>query len=95
MKITRDEVAHVARLARLEMAEAEMDEFTGTLNAILEYAGKLNRIDTKDILPTAHVLPLKNVFREDKTRPCLPREEALANAPEEEDGMFRVPRVIE
>lgn len=95
MKITRGEVAHVARLARLEMNEEEMEQFTGQLNAILEYADRLNKIDTKDILPTAHVLPQKNVFREDKTRPGLPREEALANAPEEEDGMFRVPRVIE
>lgn len=95
MKITREEVAHVARLARLEMSEPEMDQFTGQLNAILQYADKLNEIDTKDILPTAHVLPLKNVFREDKTHPCLPNAKALANAPEAEDGMFRVPRVIE
>lgn len=95
MKITREEVAHVARLARLAMTEAEMDEFTGQLNAILEYADKLNHIDTQNIVPTAHVLPLKNVFREDQVRPGLPRDEALANAPEEEDGMFRVPRVIE
>lgn len=95
MKITRAEVAHVARLARLEMNEVEMDEFTGQLNAILQYADKLNGLDTKDILPTAHVLPLQNVFREDKVGICLPREEALANAPDAEDGMFRVPRVIE
>jgi len=95
VRITREEVAHVARLARLEMDENEMDKFTGQLNGILEYAAKLNSIDTKDILPTAHVLPLKNVFRADEVRPCLPHAEALANAPEEEDGMFRVPRVIE
>jgi aspartyl-tRNA(Asn)/glutamyl-tRNA(Gln) amidotransferase subunit C len=95
MKITREEVAHVARLARLEMSDTEMDQFTGQLNAILQYADKLNEIDTKDIRPTAHVLPLQNVFREDKTRPCLANDKALANAPEAEDGMFRVPRVIE
>ena len=95
MKITRDEVAHVAKLARLDMAEKEMDEFTGTLNAILEYADKLNRVDIKDTLPTAHVLPLKNVFRQDKIGKCLPRAAALANAPQEEKGMFRVPRIIE
>lgn len=95
MKITREEVAHVARLARLEMSDTEMDQFTGQLNAILQYAGKLNEIDTKDIRPTAHVLPLQNVFREDKTRPCLENDKALANAPEAKDGMFRVPRVIE
>jgi aspartyl-tRNA(Asn)/glutamyl-tRNA(Gln) amidotransferase subunit C len=95
MKITREEVAHVAKLARLDMGEDEMDQFTGQLNAILEYAGKLNHIETKDIVPTAHVLPLRNVFREDRVRAGLPRQEALANAPDEEDGMFRVPRVIE
>jgi aspartyl-tRNA(Asn)/glutamyl-tRNA(Gln) amidotransferase subunit C len=95
MKITREEVAHVARLARLEVDDAEMEAYTDQLNAILQYADKLNRLDTENIQPTAHVLPLKNVFRQDKARPCLPREEALANAPDEEDGMFRVPRVIE
>jgi aspartyl-tRNA(Asn)/glutamyl-tRNA(Gln) amidotransferase subunit C len=95
MKITREEVAHVAKLARLEMGEEEMDQFTGELNAILGYAGKLDLIDTKDIVPTAHVLPLYNVFREDRVRPGLSRKDALANAPEEKDGMFCVPRVIE
>ncbi|MBS4032396.1 MAG: Asp-tRNA(Asn)/Glu-tRNA(Gln) amidotransferase subunit GatC [Clostridiales bacterium] len=95
MKITREEVAHVARLARLEMDDSEMEAYTEQLNAILQYADKLNRLDTEKIQPTAHVLPLNNVFREDRVRPCLPREEALANAPDEEDGMFRVPRVIE
>lgn len=95
MKITLKEVAHVARLARLEISEDEMKKYTTQLNAILEYADRLNRLDTKDILPTAHVLPLRNVFREDESRPCLPRTEALANAPEEEDGMFRVPPVLE
>lgn len=95
MKITREEVAHIARLARLEIDEAEMERYTGQLNAILEYADRLNQIDTAHIVPTAHVLPIRNVFRDDVTRPSLPREDALANAPEEEDGMFRVPRVIE
>ncbi|MBS4023755.1 MAG: Asp-tRNA(Asn)/Glu-tRNA(Gln) amidotransferase subunit GatC [Dethiobacter sp.] len=95
MKITREEVAHVARLARLEMTQDEMEQHTEQLNAILEYAGKLDSVDTKDIAPTAHVLPLKNVFRSDKIRPCLAREDALANAPKSEEGMFRVPRVID
>ena len=95
MKITRNEVAHVANLARLEISELEMDEFTIQLNAILEYADKLNQLNTEDITPTAHVMPINNVFREDEIAPCLPREAALANAPEEEDGMFRVPPVIE
>ncbi len=95
MKIKREEVAHVARLARLEITEEEMKLYTVQLNAILEFAGKLNSLDTRDISPTAHVLPIKNVFREDKIKPCLSREEALANAPQSENEMFRVPRVIE
>lgn len=95
MKLTLKEVIHVANLARLEMDEKEMAAFTGQLNAILDFADKLNQIETKDILPTAHVLPLKNVFREDRVQQGLKREEALQNAPEVEIGMFRVPRVIE
>ena len=95
MKITREEVTHVARLARLDIPEGEMQQYMGHLNAILQYADKLNQLDTKDTVPTAHVLPLNNVFREDKTQPCLSRADALANAPEAESGMFRVPRVIE
>ena len=95
MKITREEVAHVAKLARLDMHEDEIPQYMSHLNAILEYADKLNQLDTQNILPTAHVLPLKNVFREDKVRPSLSRRDVLANAPEEENGMFRVPRVIE
>ena len=95
MKITREAVSHVANLARLEITEVEMDEFTVQLNSILDYANKLNQLDTKDIIPTAHVMPMKNVFREDEIHSCLPRQAALANAPEEEDGMFRVPPVIE
>ncbi len=95
MKITREEVAHVARLAMLEISEQETRLYTEQLNAILEYADKLKKLETEGIEPTAHVLPLRNVFREDEVLPCLPREKALANAPVEEDGMFRVPRVIE
>ena len=95
MKITDQEVAHVAALARLDINVSEMQQFTGELNKILEYIGKLNELDTKDIQPTAHVLPLRNVLREDKEQPCLPHGQALANALETEDGMFRVPLVIE
>ena len=95
MKITREEVAHVARLAMLEISGEEVALYTDQLNAILEYADKLKMLETKGVDPTAHVLPLRNVFREDEIRPGLPREEALANAPAEEDGLFRVPRVME
>jgi aspartyl-tRNA(Asn)/glutamyl-tRNA(Gln) amidotransferase subunit C len=95
LKLTRDDVIHVAKLARLEINNEEINQYTEQLNSILEYADKLNTLDTLDVAPTAHAVPIKNVFREDQVRPCLGREEALANAPEAEDGMFRVPRVIE
>ena len=95
MKITRKEVVHVARLGRLEMDENEMEKYTDQLNAILEYADRLNKLDTSDVEPTSHVLLMKNVFRQDQVEPPLSREEVLAGAPEKEDGMFLVPRVIE
>ncbi len=95
MKITVEEVAHVAQLARLEITEEEMRLYTDQLNAILEYAARLDSLDTSGIQPTAHVLPLKNVFREDIKKTCLPLDEVLANAPRAEGGMFRVPPVLE
>lgn len=95
MKITCEEVVHVARLAMLEISGEEVALYTEQLNAILEYADKLKSLETEGVEPTAHVLPLRNVFREDEIRPGLPREEALANAPAEEEGLFRVPRVME
>ncbi len=95
MKITRKDVEHVALLSRLELNESEVAKFTGQLNAILDYIEVLNKVDTTGIEPTAHVLPLKNVMRVDEVKPSLPRELALANAPEQEDGYFKVPKVIE
>lgn len=95
MKITRNHVEKVALLSRLEMPESELEAFTEQLNAILEYADSLNRVDTTGIQPTAHVLPLQNVMRADEVKPSLPRELALLNAPEEEDGYFKVPKIIE
>ena len=95
MKLSREEVAHVAQLARLEMSEQEMALYTEQLNTILDFVDKLNKLDTHTVPPTAHVLPLKNVLREDKVVTPLPRTEALASAPEAERGMFRVPRVID
>lgn len=92
--ITKQDVEHVALLGRLELSEAEKEKFTEQLNAILEYADALNRLDTKDIPPTAHPLPLNNVFREDVARPGLSNEAALANAPEGEDGFFKVPKIV-
>jgi len=95
MKITRKDVEHVALLSRLEMDESDVAKFTGQLNAILDYIEVLNKVDTAGIEPTAHVLPLKNVMRVDEVRPSLPREMALANAPEQEDGYFKVSRIME
>lgn len=93
-EITRDAVAHVARLARLALSDEEIDLFTGQLGAVLEYAEAIGRLDTSDVPPTAHPLPLRNVLRPDVPRPCLDRDEVLAAAPLAEDGRFRVPRIL-
>ena len=95
MSITVKDVEHVAKLARLQLSEDEKERFTGQLNAILKYADKLNELDTEGVPPTSHVLKLTNVMREDVTRPSWPIEKVMQNAPEEEDGQFRVPAVIE
>ncbi|TFE25754.1 Asp-tRNA(Asn)/Glu-tRNA(Gln) amidotransferase subunit GatC [Cohnella luojiensis] len=95
MSITIKDVEHVANLARLELSEAEKEQFAGQLNAILKYAEKLNELDTDGIEPTSHVLPLANVMREDAVKPSWPIEKVLLNAPEEEDGQFKVPAVLE
>ncbi|MDN5347168.1 MAG: aspartyl-tRNA(Asn)/glutamyl-tRNA(Gln) amidotransferase subunit [Clostridia bacterium] len=94
MAITLKEVEHVALLARLYLSEEEKQAYTQQLNSILEYMQKLNELDTAAVEPTAHVLPLKNVLRDDEVRPGLPREKALAGAPEAQDGQFKVPRVV-
>jgi aspartyl-tRNA(Asn)/glutamyl-tRNA(Gln) amidotransferase subunit C len=93
-RLTRADVEHVARLARLALTEEELERFTGQLAAILEHAAEVAALDTADVAPTAHPIPLSNVLRPDETRPGLPRDEVLAMAPEAQDGYFRVPRVI-
>lgn len=95
MKITKEEVAHVAHLARLEFGEAEMEKFTAQLNDILLYMEKLNMADTTGISPMTHATVLHNAFREDVVRPSLLHAEALANAPDPKGDFFRVPKVIE
>jgi aspartyl-tRNA(Asn)/glutamyl-tRNA(Gln) amidotransferase subunit C len=95
MKITRENVEAIAKLARLEIPAAEIEDTTKQLDDFLEYAAVLGQLDTSEIQPTAHVLPLQNVMRLDETRPSLPREEALLNAPEQEDRYFKVPKVME
>lgn len=93
-RITRDEVAHVARLARLELTDAELDEFTGQLAAVLEHAADVEALDVADVAPTAHPYPLRNVLREDEAWPGLDRDEVLAQAPAVEGGRFKVPPVL-
>jgi aspartyl-tRNA(Asn)/glutamyl-tRNA(Gln) amidotransferase subunit C len=89
--ISRDDVLHVARLARLELSGEEVDRFGEQLNAILEAVGKVSQLDLADVEPTAHPLDLVNVWAEDEPEPCLPVEEALANAPARDGNFFRVP----
>lgn len=93
-RISRDDVAHVARLARLELADEELETFTGQLAAILDHAADVEALDLADVAPTAHPLPLGNVLRPDEAGPTLDRDEVLAAAPRAEDGRFRVPPIL-
>jgi aspartyl-tRNA(Asn)/glutamyl-tRNA(Gln) amidotransferase subunit C len=95
MKITRDQVEHVSRLARLALSEEELDSLTGEMDAILDYVEQLNSLDTEGITPTAHAVPVENAFRSDEVRPGFTTEQALSNAPDATDNAFRVRRVIE
>ncbi|MGE5582688.1 MAG: Asp-tRNA(Asn)/Glu-tRNA(Gln) amidotransferase subunit GatC [Bacillota bacterium] len=95
MSLSKDEVEHVARLARLELDEVEKEEFTAELNKILDFVAKLNQLDTRNIEPTAHPITVTNVFRPDRVEPSLPSDLALANAPEREDDFFKVPKILE
>ena len=85
----------MAVLARLKLNEQETEEMTSQLNEILEYFEKLKELDTEGVEPLSHVLPMKNVYREDKVKPSLSQEEILMNAPEKGHGHFKVPRIIE
>ena len=91
MAISKDEVAHVARLARLKLTDAELERFGEQLSAILEAVGKVSELDLVDVPPTAHPLDLVNVWGDDEPRPSLSTEEALANAPDRDGSFFRVP----
>ena len=95
MSLTKAEVEHVARLARLELTEIEKEEFTGQLNEILDFVEKLNELDTTNIEPTAHAIPVANVFRPDQVTPSLDLEGALSNAPDRVDNFFKVPKMLE
>lgn len=93
-RITSSDVAHVARLACLNLTEEEVEVYTSQLRDVLEYAAVVAALDTTGVSPTAHPLPLTNVLREDVPRPSLDRDEVLAMAPDVEDGRFRVPRIL-
>jgi aspartyl-tRNA(Asn)/glutamyl-tRNA(Gln) amidotransferase subunit C len=92
--LSREEVAHVARLARLELTEDELDTFTPQLAAVLEHAADVEALELDDVPPTAHPFPLANVWRADEVRDAGIRDAVLAQAPSTEDGMFRVPPVL-
>ncbi len=94
MKLSRQEVEHVAELARLRLEPEQVDRLTGQLNQILGYMDKLNQLDTSEIPSTSHALELTGAWREDEVRPSLDREKGLANAPESDGQSFVVPRII-
>ncbi|MDP4098093.1 Asp-tRNA(Asn)/Glu-tRNA(Gln) amidotransferase subunit GatC [Paenibacillus sp. P96] len=95
MNISLENVRHVAKLSRLNLTSGEEELMTEQLNAILHYAEKLNELNTDDVEPTTHVLHVSNVMREDEVRPSLTPEQVMRNAPEEEDGQFKVPAILE
>ena len=94
MKITKEEVLYVARLARLDLEADAIDTFAGQIDEILGYIEKLNQVNTAGIQPTSHAISLTNAFREDEQRAHLDRERVLANAPEAEEGTFVVPKIV-
>jgi aspartyl-tRNA(Asn)/glutamyl-tRNA(Gln) amidotransferase subunit C len=93
-RLSRDDVVHVARLARLALTDEELDLFTGQLGDVLRHAQAVESLDTEGVPPTAHPVPLVNVLREDVPRPSLDHDEVLAQAPAAEDHRFRVPRIL-
>ena len=95
MSISREDVTYVANLARIEFDESETERLENELGAVLDYMKTLSELDTTDVKPTEHILPVQNVFRKDEVKPSLPIEDVLANAPVSEAGCFKVPRVLE
>ncbi len=94
MKISKEDVIHVANLARLELDEAAVEKFSNQIGSILDYVDTLNRLDTTGVSPTSHAIFLTNAFREDETKKHLDLELALSNAPEKDECTFLVPRII-
>jgi aspartyl-tRNA(Asn)/glutamyl-tRNA(Gln) amidotransferase subunit C len=94
MKISQENVQHVANLARLRLSDEELTTMTGQLDTILSYVEKLDELDTTGVSPTTHVFPLSNAFREDIVRPSLEQQEALKNGPETDEESFLVPKIL-
>ncbi len=94
-KIDKEQVKKVAKLSRLKLTEAEVEEFTGQLSAILGYVEKMNELDTDNVEPLAHCLPISNVFRQDSIKASLGTEKALANAPQRDGEFFKVPKILD
>lgn len=94
MSINKETVKYVAKLARMKLDEAKIDDFTGQLDKILTYIEKLNQLNTDNVEPTSHALSMENVFRKDEHFPSLANDIALSNAPEKENGHFKVPKII-
>ncbi len=95
MKLSKQDIEHVALLARLELSEDEKDSLTGRLNQIMEHFGKLQELDTSQVAPTSHSIPLQNVFRHDTAGRSMTPSDVVANAPESRDDQFVVPQVVE
>jgi aspartyl-tRNA(Asn)/glutamyl-tRNA(Gln) amidotransferase subunit C len=94
-KIDKSQVKKVAKLARLELSEAEIEEFAGQLNAIIDYVERMNKLNTQGVEPMAHCLPVSNVFRDDVIKESLGTEKTLANAPQSDGPFFKVPKILE
>ena len=94
-KIDKSQVKKVAKLARLELSEAEIEEFAGQLNAIIDYVERMNKLNTEGVEPMAHCLPVSNVFRDDVIKESLGTEKTLANAPQRDEAFFKVPKILE
>lgn len=94
MRISREDVAHLAHLARMAVTDAELDTFAGQLDVILGSVARVAEVAATDIPPTSHAVAMTNVFRRDEVRPSLPRADVLAGAPAVEDDKFRVPRIL-
>lgn len=95
MRISRDDVVRVAELARLDLDDDEVETFTAQLGDILDHAARVDALDTSGVAPTAHPVPLANVLRADEVGPTLERDSVLSQAPEAENGYFRVPRILD